>query len=503
MIEQHQSLAEKFLKKWFWLYVFSFIISPIWYIIKIVLSHDLSVSDIGIIYWVMSLVVLFSMLNDFWMTESLNKFIPQYITLKDYKKVKQVFFYAIFTQIITWIIIFLFFYFLSDFIAVNYLKEEKAWDIIKIFAFFFLWINFFQVINTFFMAVQNTFLQKLTEFIRMFFILLITLYIFFTDIWNIFNYSLSRILWLYIWIVFSVIIFYQKYYKNNLKKEIFSFDKKLFIKMFKYSFFVFLRSQVRILLSQIDMQMVIYLLWTKDAWYYTNYLSIISIPIVIIWPIFAFVFPVFSEMVAKKEFDKIKLVKNIFQKNFFVFWLYFNALLFIFAEIITIILFGEKFITSWKILVYSILFLVFDFLLQINFSILASLWRIKIRFYIVLIGLGFNTILNFILIKTIWVYWARLATWLWWVLMWVLSEYMLKDFRVKFDLLYIFKNIIFLLIIWTFIYIFIVPTFNWINRINSLFYLSFVSIIYFSIFFILNFKEFKYFINEIKKLKKS
>jgi hypothetical protein len=50
MIEQHGSLAEKFLKKGFWLYLFSYIIAPIGYVIKIILSGTVSVSDIGILY---------------------------------------------------------------------------------------------------------------------------------------------------------------------------------------------------------------------------------------------------------------------------------------------------------------------------------------------------------------------------------------------------------------------------------------------------------------------
>ena len=60
MIEQHKSLSEKFLKKGFWLYLFSFIIAPIWYIIKIIISGELTVSEVWILYWVVSLIILLS-----------------------------------------------------------------------------------------------------------------------------------------------------------------------------------------------------------------------------------------------------------------------------------------------------------------------------------------------------------------------------------------------------------------------------------------------------------
>ncbi len=82
MIDQHKSLSEKFLKKGFWLYLFSFIIAPIWYIIKIIISWELSVSEVWILYWVISLITMVSAYNDLWLTDSMNYFIPQFITEK-------------------------------------------------------------------------------------------------------------------------------------------------------------------------------------------------------------------------------------------------------------------------------------------------------------------------------------------------------------------------------------------------------------------------------------
>lgn len=501
MIEQHNSLAEKFIKKWFWLYIFSFIIAPMWYIIKIIISHDLRVDEIWIIYWVMSLMVLLSAFNNFGMTESMNKFIPEYITKKRYDKVKTILFYAFLTQTITWILIFLIFYFWADYLSINYFKDKESVNIIKIFAFFFLWYNFFQVINTFFLAIQDTFIQKITEFLRMSFVVIFVIYIFLSDLWNMFNYSLSWVLWLYFWIIFSLSIFYKKYYIWYLKKEKILFDKKLFTEILKYALLVFLWAQVATLLSQVDMQMIIYLLSNTDAWYYTNYLSIIWIPFMIIWPIFAFFFPVFSEMNAKKEFDKIRLVKSIFQKNFLIFGLAFVILFFVFWENIAVILFWEKFRESWIILKYSILFLIFNFLLQINFNIFAAIWKVKQRLYIILIALIFNIILNIILINLIWVYGAALATWCGWFLIWIMSEKTLKDFRVWFDIKFLIKNIVFLFLLWIFMFYFIVPVFDWLSRIVSFFVLSGIWIVYFWLFLIFNKSEFRYFFQEIKRIK--
>ena len=504
MIDQHKTLSEKFLKKGFWLYLFSFIIAPIGYIIKIIVSGNISVSDLWILYWIISLITLLSSFNDFWMTESMNYFIPKYFVKKDYSKIKTIITYAFLTQVTTWIIISLFLFFWADFLAENYFKSSEAKIVIQIFCLYFLGINIFQVFNKFFLVVQNTFYNKITDFLRMIFIMISIIIITFLDLWNLTNYALSWIAWLYFWIIFVIYFFYTKYYKIYFSWIRFSFSKKLFKKLFSYAIVVFIAAQAATILSQMDMQMIIYLLDTKQAWYYTNYLSIISIPFMIIWPIFTILFPIFSELHAKKDYKKIKLVKQIFQKNFIAIALAFNILFFVFWPVIAYILFWEKYIFSWEILRFSILFLVFNFLLQINFNILAWTWKVKERLKIISIALIFNFILNIILIKyTQLAYWAAIATAMWWVLIWILSEIKLgKKYFSWFDYKFLTKNIIFMWFLWFFSYYFINPLFEWLNRWISFWLLAIIWIIWFWIFWFINSKEFKIFILEIKKIKK-
>ena len=483
-------------------YFFSFVIAPIWYIIKVILSNELSVYEIWILYWIISLITLIAWFNDFWMTESLYKFLPQYITEKRYDKVKEILLYALWTQLVTAIIIFFIFYFWSNYIWINYFKSEIAIETLKIFSFFFVFSNIFQVISTFFLAIQNTFLTKLIDFIRMISILVFTLSIFFLWKWNIINYSYSWLIWLCIWIIFSYIIFYHKYYKIYLKWVKITTDFEHYKTIFKYAILVFLWAQAWTILWQMDMQMIIYLLWTEDAWYYTNYLSLMWIPFLIIAPIFSLLFPVFSEMNSKWETKKIKLVKNIFEKNFLSLWIAFNVLLFIFWEVIAYIFFWEKFLMSWTIIKYSALFLVFNFLLQVNFSIMASIWKVKERLHIILYALALNFVLNLIFINLFWVVWSALATWIGWIFIRFMSEKKLwKDYSTSYDFIYIFKNILLLVGMWIIVYLVLPKNIILISRLTLFFEVMIISAIYFLIYLIFNYKDFKYFIWEIKKAK--
>ncbi len=502
MIDQHKTLSEKFLKKGFWLYLFSFIIAPIWYIIKIIVSGEISVSELGILYWIISLITLVSAYNDLGMSESIKYFLPKFITEKRYDKVKTILTFAFLIKMITWISIALFFFFWADFIANNYFKSLEAAKALKVFAFYFLWINIFQILSIFFISVQNTFANKISDFIKMIFILLCVLSLYFLDLWSLKNYSYSWIVWLYVWIIFIVSLFYLKYYKKYLKNEKILWDKALFKKIFSYAIVVFIWAQAWTILSQIDMQMIILLLDTKQAWYYTNYLSIITIPFMLIWPIFILLFPVFSELHSKWEIEKIRLTKKIFVKVFLAVWLMFNIFFFIFAEKIAFILFGEKYITSGIILKYSILFLIFNFLLQINFNIMAWIWKVKERVKILGIAIIFNTTLNIIFIKLLWVAWAALATAFGWVLIFVLSEIFLwKKYRVNFDFWNFFKNVIFLGIWALGFYYFGIGFFENLSRWQSFWLLFLFSIIWFWYFIGINYNMFRGFILEVKKLK--
>lgn len=502
MIDQHASLGEKFIKKGFWLYVFSFIVAPIGYIVKIIISGELSVSEVGILYGIISLITLFSAFNDFGMTESINYFVPKFITEKRYDKVKSILFFAFLAQMSTWIIIALFFFFWAEYISNGYFQSTYASSVLKIFAFYFLGINIFQVLSTFFISVQNTFAHKLSELVRMLFILGSVFFIYFWGSWSLVNYSYSWLIWLYIWMLFTIILFYFSYFKKHLINEKILWDKKLWIEIIKYASMVFLWAQAATILGQIDMQMIIYILGTTDAWYYTNYLSIIGIPFLIIGPIFTLLFPVFSELYSKWEIEKIKTIKEKCVNIFMALWIMFNVFFFIFSEQIAYILFWEKFIASWVILKYSILFLIFNFLLQINFYLMAGIWKVIDRVKIISVAIVFNTILNIVFIYWIWVSGAALATAFGWVLIFVLSEYYLgKNYRVIFRYKDILKNFAILGIIWTLFHVFFISIFEWLERWMSFLFLLILSIIWCVIFTVLNYKMFRGFILQLKKIK--
>lgn len=88
-----------------WLYIFTFLIAPIGYIIKVILSHDLSVSDIGSIYSIISLIVLLTGYADLGMAESMNYFLPKYAVNKQYQDMKYILLLTLIVHLVSGLIL--------------------------------------------------------------------------------------------------------------------------------------------------------------------------------------------------------------------------------------------------------------------------------------------------------------------------------------------------------------------------------------------------------------
>ena len=133
---------------------------------------------------------------------------------------------------------------------------------------------------------------------------------------------------------------------------------------------------------------------------------------------------------------------------------------------------------------------------------MASIWKVKERLHIILYALALNFVLNLIFINLFWVVWSALATWIGWIFIRFMSEKKLwKDYSTSYDFIYIFKNILLLVGMWIIVYLVLPKNIILISRLTLFFEVMIISAIYFLIYLIFNYKDFKYFIWEIKKAK--
>ena len=288
---------------------------------------------------------------------------------------------------------------------------------------FFLGSNILHICTALFSATQNTKLQKSTEFVRLASTLALMAGIFFLDIGNLVLYAWIWILGVLIAILFAGFFAYQKYYIIYLKNIPTEKDVILRKDFIKYAIPTFLTANISLILSQIDAQLVTGILGNEAQGLYSNYLSIMTLPFIVIAPIMAFLFPVFTELHSRGNTEKILFLYKNLILYFAIIAIWVSFFLFQTGKNWAEILFGASYIESGIILQYSVPFLIFNILNQLNFQLLAGTghaWSRTISFAIVL---PINIALNIFLIPKLGVEGSALAVGLSWIPLYLLTLY--------------------------------------------------------------------------------
>lgn len=453
MLNPQETLAQKFVKKWFWLYFFTLLIGPIGYIIKIIISEDLGPDGIGLIYGVISFVTLLSVFNDLGCTESLNYFLPKYIINKEYGKAKYLLKLTLILQICSSVAIAVILFILAPWLARIYFDQLMIIDILRISWIYFIGINIFHIASVLFSVSQDTKLQKWVEFLKILTTGVATFLVFLLGFKIVEPYMWAWVIWTVLGSLFAIYFAYTRYYKNYfnwVEIKISVSDRSHFL---KYALATLLTANIWVVLSQVDMQLIIVLLDTEATWYYSNYLSLLNIPFIFIAPLFAFLFPVISELHWRGDTSKMQLIHREFSLYFSILGIWLSVFLYQLGEPLSILFFWEKFRESGMILGYSAFFMTFLLLVQINFQFLAGTGKIWDRARILAIILPINILLNYILIRIYDVEWSALAVWISWIPLWYLSYRATSIHNSGFDWIPFLKNIVFVSIAGFAIYI--------------------------------------------------
>lgn len=483
------------------------------YIIRIILTGDLTPSEVGIIYGVMWLLTFLWSYTDFWLTESLNYFLPKYIIQNDYARAKYILKLTMITQIVTSALVSIGLFFWATWIADHYFHAHEAREVVQVMSLFFIGNHILQVMSTFMNAIQHTKILKTIDFIRMSAVVLWACILYFSEKWNLITYSWIWVGWLYISIIVWGKIFYTRYYQPHLNIQT-KKDIQLRNHFIQYSLGTLFSANVASVLHQADMQILTYFLWVYNTWIYSIYLSLIGIPFLFLGPIIAFLFPVLSEIGSKKEFAKVTTIFWLFSTYLGIIGIWTWMLYFMIGKEISGFLFWESFLPAGIALYFIAPFLIFNILMQINFQIMSGLWLIKKRITILLWTLLVNLTITFIAILGF-KYWyipfpngssaASFSVGISWIFMWYLSYRAIEKYARGFDWKLFLRNLLIILIT---LVLFeklksIIPfTFGLSGRLQYLPQIGFAFMSSLGIFLAVNFSQIGAFLETIKKVRK-
>ncbi len=393
-----EPLKTKIIRNGFWLYFFQFLVAPAGYLIKMMISRELSVEDIGLFYSIMSFITIISAYNDLGLTEALQYYLPHYFIDKEFSKAKTIIVFTWLMQFISGVIISWWLYFWSDRLAIHYFSTPDAWLLLKYFSLYFVIFNLFQVISSLFIAVQNVKRQQTVDVIRMWTIVILT---FVSAYWwtlNLVSFTQRRLVGV------CIALFWSRW---GLKKNFWWLlrdyplirDKQLIKRQWSYWLRILIGVGASTLLGQINQQIALYFFWIEAAGYWTNYLSFYTIVGVITWPLIGYLFPLLNELYKKWEENKIKLLYRYLFIGTLIFGIIWWIGWYLLSESTAVLLFGENFRQSGILFSHYSPFIITLPLIWILFQDIASRGMVKQRVYAIIYALVTNIIASIILWK--------------------------------------------------------------------------------------------------------
>lgn len=339
-MNENQPQSQKLLNSGITILFFGLLISPLGYLLRIVLSRSLSIEMYGLLYAVLSLFAVLAMFNDLGYGYALAYYIPKYFKKKEYAKCWNLYIYDQYIEFFTSLFISAILIFSSNYLSIHYFKHSDSKILIYLFCMYLIGNGIVSSIQKLLIGLQQEKIYSSIEFFRMFFTLSFSLFFFLFDINNIFYYATAFVVsYIFVAILFLIIVKLKfKYIITPVK-----WDKKLFLKSFKFGFPVFLSSSLYLLTNYTD---VIFLTYFKDVFtvgIYSVILPIASISVFLFEPVKKMIIPFVSEQTETNKDKVVLLINNILRIVPFV-GLYFGLFISLFSDGVISTTFGYKWV---------------------------------------------------------------------------------------------------------------------------------------------------------------
>ena len=392
-----ETLQTKLVRNGFWLYFFQFLVAPAGYLIKMMISRELSVADIGLFYNILWFIGVISIYNDLGLTEALQYYIPHYLIDKDYIKAKMIIVFTWIVQLISGFAVAGILYFGAEYFWPSYFHTADAIPLLQYFAFYFIILNLFQVISSLFIATQNVKRAQGVDMIRIWTVVILTFV-------SWYRWQLTALSFAWRWlcgVVVALLVSWIGLKKNFwwiLRDYPLVRDKQLIWQQRKYGLRVLIGAWAGGLLWQINQQLAWYFLWNEAAWYWTYYLSFYTIVGVVVGPLISYLFPLLNELYKKGEDEKVALLYRLLFSGIIIFGVVWWIAGYFLAEPLSVLLFWQKFISSWTLFKHYAPFIFTIPLIGVLFQDIASRGMVQQRVYVLVIALIANIVASYIFI---------------------------------------------------------------------------------------------------------
>jgi O-antigen/teichoic acid export membrane protein len=406
------------------------------YLIKMVLSRQLSLEDFGLFYAVFTFVSFFVMFKDFGLGQSLRKLIPQFLTKKEYGKIKYSIKLVFLVNLIMGVVFAGIFILLSGYLANNYFNSPLAKPLLIILSFYFIIYSFYIIFLDVSVGFQKSKLYSLNLFLIN---LLVLLGLFIFKGFNELSPAISYLFAAFIGVIFGAIALFRIFSFKHKSSRL----GKLKSKLFSYGFPLLLASIGFTFISSVDTLILTKFRTLSEIGVYNVVLPTSMFLITLGSSLALVLLPLISELWTMKKIKELSNIIKLIYKKVFAFVVPIALIVLIFSDLVLKVLFGESFVFGSDALRILCIGAIFFSVATINNNVLVAIGRPKEVTKIILSAAFLNLILNLILIPTYGIIGAAIATSVAYIFVLILSSYKVsRSIKLKLPLMDWFKTFI-------------------------------------------------------------
>ena len=409
----------------FFIFLFSVFGAFVSYLIRFILTANLTPAEYGLFYSCIALVGLFSLLKDFGLTSSLVYYISKFRAERKREKIKTSVITTFVIQSLPAMIIATILIIFANFFAANYLHLADVYIgslIIKILAIAFFVNIPFSIIHSIFKGFQKMKLFAISEFTR-----LLSWFIF-TYLFILYNYSAVSPAFGFLISYIFVILMFLPFTAKLIPKVKFSFNKELTKKLILYGFPVMLSSAAGVVIGYTDTILITIFKGLEDVGIYQTAQPTARLLWFFAGAFATVLFPLVTELKTKKKINDLEIGISLIYKYIWIIVIPFSLMAFSFSDEILNLFFGSFYSQgSYVLKILAIGAIVFS-IVQINGTVINGLGKPKNYTKIVYIGAIVNLVGNLVLIPKTGINGAAISTLLTYIIMLFFSFNELKKF---------------------------------------------------------------------------
>jgi len=395
------------------------------YLVRVLYTRNMIQEDYGLFYAVVTLFLMLSMIKDFGLNASLVKFIPEFSVRKKHEKIKSFILLAIIFQLAFVALASLFLWLFSKKLSLSYFHSSQAQPAILLLLLYFFGNILYDTIRFSLQGFQHLGLFATMEPMRSIVVLVLSSF-FFKLGHGFFSAIYAYVMVYYLLLLVYAPLFLKKVFPSFLRIRA-SINIGDLHRMFVFGIPLFLTTFFGMIITYTDTLMLTYYSGLTQVALYNVSLPTARLIGYFHVAIAAVLFPLTSELFAKKKIGHIKSLVTLLNRYILLFILPISLLLVTFPNLVITMLFGKAYVAAAGSLRILAIAFFFSVLLGTYYAIFSGIGETKLLTKITLIGALLNFFFNLFLIPSYGILGASLATLISFACMTCYAAYQVKN----------------------------------------------------------------------------